>query len=129
MEQSSDHRRLRWIRLRADYWWRALRRGWPHVWRVAGVLALLVGGSVLALVVLVAGEPMLGALIFLLVVLLTLAEGTYRLSQEAPRTDEGISVKQLQDFAEAVRAGAFDRDPLRNDAGAERRTCAPGGHR
>jgi hypothetical protein len=111
MGETAERRKLSGLRARGDYWWKALRHGWPHLWRAAGVLTLLVGGSALAVIVLVIGEPMLGLLIFLAVLLITLAEGTYRLSRESQDTPRGMSVEELQDFAETVRTGAFDTDP------------------
>lgn len=75
---SPGHVAQRW-----RYWWLAVRAGLPQLWRLLGVVLLVAGGSLLAFLAFALGEPISAALILVLALLVTLAEGTYRLSVTA----------------------------------------------
>jgi hypothetical protein len=85
-------------RLRFDG--RALVKGWPLAWALVTVLALVFGVGILATIAFALREPILALAILLAGLLLTLAEGAYRLHKRLAdaRNDEAeVARRQLAD--------------------------------
>jgi hypothetical protein len=96
------------VRDRVEFVWRAFQRGLPSLWWVIGLIALLLGGSVLAYVAFALDSPAVAAAILGAGVLLAVAEGAFQLHQSAEDKRAGAE-QRLKDFEEGAPQLSFGK--------------------
>jgi hypothetical protein len=104
------------VQRRAEHVVRVIRAGLPRLWAVVGVVTIFIGGSALLALVWGIRHLMWGVVIALAIIILVLAEGSYRESRNAARALDSPRLKPLRELAaegQAMRA----RLPERNKRG------------
>ena len=95
------------IKSRARFVRRAVAEGLPTLWWVIGLAALLIGGSVLAFVALALHRPQLALIVAVAALVLTFAEGAYRLRDQRASDaadDPGALLREYSNWLVAQRA-------------------------